>query len=101
MDTVTIRIEEAEERLGDTEDKIMENNGTEKKRKRKLLDHKGEIRELSDSIKQNNIHIIGVPKEELEKGAEDLFEQIIAENFLNLGQKTGIQAQEAQRTPEK
>ena len=62
---------------------------------------RGRIRELSESIKQNNIHIIGVPEEELEKGGEDLFEQIIAENFLNLGKETGIQAQEAQRTPEK
>ena len=30
--------------------------------------------------------------------AEDLFEQIIAENFPNLGKETGIQVQETQRT---
>ena len=51
-------------------------------------------------MKQNNIHIIEVPeKEETEKGAEGLFERIIAENFPNLGKETGIQVQEAQRTP--
>jgi len=33
-------------------------------------------------LKRNNSHIIGVPEdEEREKGAEGLFEQIIAENF--------------------
>lgn len=41
----------------------MENNKAEK-RGRKPLDHEGRLRELSDSMKQNNIHIIGVPKEE-------------------------------------
>ena len=33
-------------------------------------------------MKWNNIHIIGVPEgEEREKGTENLFEKIIAENF--------------------
>ena len=41
-----------------------------KKRERKLLDHEERVRELSDSIKWNNIYIIGVPEEqEQEKGA--------------------------------
>jgi len=60
----------------------MENNEAEKKRERKILDHECRLRKLSDSIKLNNIRIIGVPEdEEREKGAEGLFEQIIAENF--------------------
>ena len=57
------------------------------------------IRELSDSIKYNNTCILGVPEEEKEKGAENLYEETIVENFLNLGEKTDIQIQEAQRTP--
>ena len=48
---VTMRTEEAEERISDVEDKIMENNEAEKNKERKLLDHKGRLRELSDSIK--------------------------------------------------
>ena len=44
--------------------------------------------------------MIGVPEEEKqEKRAEGLFEQILAENFPNLGKETGIKDQEAQGTP--
>ena len=100
MDTVTVRIEETEDRIDDIEDKIMENDESGKKRERKLLDHEGTTTELSDSIKQSNIHILGVPEEEeWGKGAEGLFEQIIAKDFPNLGKETGIQVQEAQRSP--
>ena len=45
---------------------------------------------------KNSIRITEVPEEEeKERGAEGIFEQIIAENFPNLGKETGIQTQEA------
>ena len=51
-------------------------------------------------MKENNICIIRVPEEEKwEKGAEGLAEQITTENVPNMGKETGIQLQEAQRTP--
>ena len=71
-----------------------------KKDIKKNQEYEGRIRELSDAIKQNNICIIGIPEdEEREKVAEGVLEQIIAENFPNLGKETGIEIQEAQRTP--
>ena len=58
------------------------------------------IIELSDALKRNNIHIIGIPEEEERKeGAEGVLEEIIAENFPDVGKETGIEIQEAQRTP--
>ena len=46
------------------------------------------------------IPVIGVPEdEEKEKGAEGLFEQIIAENFPNLGKEIDIEIRGAQRSP--
>ena len=63
LDAVTARME-AEGRLSGKEDKIMENDEVEKKRDKKILDLEGRIRELSDSMKCNNIRIIGVPEEE-------------------------------------
>ena len=48
------------------------------------------------------MHIIGFPEgEERDKGAENLSEEIIAENFLNLRKETGIQIQQSQRAPNK
>jgi len=38
-------------------------------------------------------------KKERERGTEGILEQIIMENFPNLEKETGIQVQEAQRTP--
>ena len=60
---------------------------------------RGKQGELRDAIKWNNIRIIGIPEEkEREKGTEGVLEQIIAENFPDLGKEKGIEIQEAQRT---
>ena len=46
--------------------------------------------------------IIGIPEgEERKKGADNLFEEKIAENFPNLGKETEIQIQEAHRASSK
>lgn len=51
LDIITTRIEEAEERTGNIEDKIVENKEAER-RERKLLDHEYRLRELSSSTVQ-------------------------------------------------
>ena len=44
------------------------------------------LRDLWDNIKYTNIRIIGVPEEEeKKKRSEKIFEEIIVENFLNMG----------------
>ena len=55
-----MKMEEAEEWIGDIEGKIMENNEAAKNRESKLLDHETRLRKLSNSTKCNNIHIIGI-----------------------------------------
>ena len=46
--------------------------------------------------------IIGVSEgEEIEKRAENTFEDIIVENFPNLGKEIDTQVQEAQRVPDR
>ena len=50
------------------------------------------IRHLWDKIKYANLHIIGIPEgKEREKGIENVFEEIMAENFPNLKRETDIQ----------
>ena len=51
-------------------------------------------------MKCTNIPTVGVPEgEEREKGLEKIFEEIIAENFLNMGKGFLNQVQEVQRVP--
>ena len=57
------------------------------------------LRDLWDNIKCNNIRIIGVPEEQREKGPKKIFEEIIVENFPNMGKEIATQVQEAQRDP--
>ena len=58
------------------------------------------FRDLWDNIKYTNIRIIGVPeKEEKKKGSEKILEEIIVENFPNMGKEIVKQVQEAQRVP--
>ena len=58
------------------------------------------LRDLQDNIKHNNIRIIGVPEgKEREKGPEKTSEEIIVENFPNMGKEIATQVQEAQRVP--
>ena len=58
------------------------------------------LREFWDNIKRTNIWIIGVPEEEeKKKGSEKIFEEIIVENFPNMGKEIVNQVQEAQRLP--
>ena len=62
--------------------------------------NEGSQRDLWDNIKRNNIHIIGVPEgEEREKGPKKIFEEIIVENFPNMGKEIATRVQEAQRVP--
>ena len=58
------------------------------------------LRDLWDNNKCTNIRIIGVPEEkEKKKGSEKIFEEIIVENFPNMGKEIATQVQEAQRVP--
>ena len=58
------------------------------------------LRDLWDNIKRTNVRIIGVPEEEeKKKETEKIFEEIIVENFPNMGKEIVSQVQEVQRDP--
>ena len=67
-----------------------------KEKKKKRIEDS--LRDLWDNIKCPNIQIIGVlEEEEKKKGTEKIFEEIIVENFPNMGKEIVNQVQEAQR----
>ena len=50
-------------------------------------------------MKHSNVRTIGIPEGmEKERGLEEIFEQIVAENFPNLAKETSICVREAERT---
>ena len=57
------------------------------------------LRDVWDNIKHTSICIIGVPEDKREKEPEKIFEEIIAENFLNIEKEIVNQVQEAQGVP--
>ena len=70
---------------------------TQTEQKKRIKRNEGSLRDLWNNVTCTNIHIIGVLEgEEREEGTDNIFEDKIAENFLNLGKTTDIQVQEAQ-----
>ena len=94
------RITEAEEQKRDVEDKIVAITTAEQNKEKRMKRIEDSLRDLWDNIKHTNIRIIGVPEqEEKKKGTEKLFQEIILENFHNMGKEIVNQVQEAQRVP--
>ena len=72
-------------------------------KKQEFKKNKERLKNLWDNFKLCNIQIIGVPKgEKEEQQIENLFENIMKENFPNLAKEIDFQeVQEAQRVPTK
>ena len=97
---INSRITEVEEQISDLEDRMMELTAAEKNKEKRMKRNEDSLRDLWDNIKRNNICIIGVPEgEEREKGPNKISEEIIVENFPNVGKEIATQVQEAQRVP--
>ena len=75
----------------------MEITTAEQNKEKRMNRIEDSLRDLWDNIKCTNIQIIGVPEEEKKKGTEKILEEIIVENFPNMGKKIVYQVQEAQR----
>ena len=96
------RVEGTEERICELGERLEEITQGEQVKEKRIKKSEDSLRDLWDNIKHTNIRVIGVPEgEERDKGAENLFQEIIDENFPNLRKETDIQVQEAQRAPNK
>ena len=75
----------------------------EKNEETRIQKNEERLRNLQDILKRSTIRIIGVPEgEEEQQKIENLFEQIMKENFPHLAKEIDFQeVQEAQRVPKK
>ena len=77
----------------------MEITTTEQKKEKRMKRIEDSLRDVWDNIKCTNIQIIGVPEEEIKKGTEKIFKEMIVENCPNMGKEILNKLQEAQRVP--
>ena len=76
---------------------MVEFTAVEQTKERRMKRNEDSLRDLWDNIKHNNIRMIGVPEgEEREKEPKKIFEEIIVENFPNMGKEIATQVQEVQ-----
>ena len=76
---------------------MVEITAEEQNKEKRMKRIEDNLRDLWDNNKRTNIQIIGVPEEEKKKkGSEKIFEEIIVENFPNMGKEIVNQVLEAQ-----
>ena len=74
--------------INSVDQKEEKNIQPEKNEETKIQKNEERLRNLQDIFKRSNIRIIGVPEgEEEEQKIENLFEQIMRENFPNLSKE--------------
>ena len=80
LEVLTTRVNEVEERVSDRRQVDGKEGNWGKKRQTK--DHEDRLREINNSLRKKNLHLIGVPEDvERARGPEYVFEQILAENW--------------------
>jgi chromosome segregation ATPase len=97
------RIEQAEDRISEIKDEMVNKEKTEELLVRQLKTCERNMQEFNNSIKRPNMRIMGIEEgEEVQtKGICNIFNKIITENFPNLEKTMPIQVQEASRTPKR
>ena len=86
--------------INDLEQKEEINIQLEQNEETRIQKNEERLRNLQDILKRSNIRVIGVPEgEEEEQKIENLFEQIMKENFPNMAKEIDFrEVQEAQKS---
>ena len=100
LEGINSRITETEEQISGLEDKMVEITTAEQNKEKRMKRIEDSLRDLWETIKRTSIRIIEVPeKAEKKKETEKIFEDIIVENFPNMGKERVNQLQEMQIFP--
>ena len=83
LEGINSRITEAQERISDLEDKIVEITSTEQNKEKRKKRIEESLRDFWDYIKHTNIRIIGVPEqEEKKKGLRKYLKRLQLKTYL-------------------
>ena len=100
LEGINNRRTEAKGGISEVEDKMVEFTATKQNKEKRMKRYEDSLRDHWDNVKCNNIRIIRIPEgEEREEGPEKIFEEIIVENFPNMGKEIATQIQEARSVP--
>ena len=78
---------------------MVEFTAAKQNKDKRMKRNEDSLRDLWDNIKRNNIRIIGGPEgEEREKGPEKIFEEIIVENFPNMGKEIATKSRKCRES---
>ncbi|KAK1346821.1 hypothetical protein QTO34_000681 [Cnephaeus nilssonii] len=93
MESFNSRLQEAEDRISELEDQVQKQAQAEQQLEKKIKKQEESLRELRDNMKRSNMRIIGLPEgQEEQQGLENLFEEIMTENFPDMGKIKVTQA---------
>ena len=67
LEEMNTRITEAEERISDLEDRMVEFTAVEQTKEKRMKRNEDSLRDLWDNINRNNIRIIGGPRRRRER----------------------------------
>ncbi|KAL0604239.1 LINE-1 retrotransposable element ORF1 protein [Plecturocebus cupreus] len=97
------RIDKVEERILEVEDQLNEMKREDKIREKSVKRNEQNLQEIWDYVKRLNLRLIGIPEsdEENESKLENIFQDIIQENFPKLARHDNTQLQAIQRTPQR
>ncbi|KAL0612705.1 LINE-1 retrotransposable element ORF1 protein [Plecturocebus cupreus] len=97
------RIDQVEERILEVEDQLNEMKREDKIREKRVKRNEQNLQEIWDYVKRPNLCLIGIPEsdEENESKLENIFQDIIQENFPKLARHDNTQLQAIQRTPQR
>ncbi|KAK1344110.1 hypothetical protein QTO34_014669 [Cnephaeus nilssonii] len=97
MESFNSRLQEAEDRISELEDQVQKQAQAEQQLEKKIKKQEESLRELRDNMKRSNMRIIGLPEgQEEQQGLENLFEEIMTENFPDMGK---IKVKQVKRVP--
>ena len=84
------------------EDRMVKINEAEREKEKSIKRNEGNLIDLWDNVKCPNIRIIGVPEEKTKKKShEKILEDIIGENFPQMGKEIATQGQDTKRVPKR